>query len=99
MSLSVHEEWKVTPKLPVNLGLRWDYFPPFHEVQDRWSFLNPNLTNAITGTPGELQFAGNRGAGLSCQCRTPVNTYWKNFEPRVGFAYAVDTKTVLRGGY
>jgi len=79
--------------------LRWDYIPPYHEDQDRWSFINPDLPNPITGNGGALQFAGHRGAGLSCECRTPVNTYWKNFEPRVGFAYSVDAKTVFRGGY
>lgn len=96
----VEDNWKVTPKLTVNLGLRWDYFPPFHEVQDRWSFLNPNLTNAVTGNLGELQFAGNHGGpGVSCGCRTPVHTYWKNFGPRISMAYSVTPKTVIRGGY
>jgi len=96
----VEDVWKVTPKLTVNIGLRWDYFPPFHEAQDRWSFLNPNLTNAITGNPGELQFAGNHGgAGVSCGCRTPVQTWWKNYGPRLGVAYAVTPTTVLRAGY
>jgi len=92
--------WKVTPNLTLNIGLRWDYFPPFHEVEDRWSFMNPNLTNAITGNKGALQFAGNHGgAGVSCGCRTPVNTYFKNFGPRVGLAYSVTPTTVIRAGY
>jgi hypothetical protein len=93
------DNWKVTTKLTVDAGLRWDYFPPFHEVKDRWTFLNPNLTNAATGTPGELQFAGNYGgAGVSCGCRTPVQGYFSNWGPRIGLAYAVDDKTVFRGG-
>ena len=96
----VEDNWKVTPKLTVNLGLRWDYLPPFHEVQDRWSFLNPNLTNAVTGNKGELQFAGNYGGpGVSCGCRTPVKTYWKNYGPRVSVAYSITPTTVIRGGY
>lgn len=100
MSPYVEDNWKITPKITLNLGLRWDYLPPFHEVQDRWSFLNPNLTNAITGTPGELQFAGNHGgAGVSCNCRTPVQTWWKNYGPRIGLAYSVTPKTVIRAGY
>ncbi|HEY4358592.1 MAG TPA: TonB-dependent receptor [Acidobacteriaceae bacterium] len=93
------DDFELTSKLTINAGLRWDYIPPFHEVLDRWSFLNPDLTNSITGNAGMLQFAGSRGAGLSCECRNPVHTYWKNFEPRIGFAYAVDDKTVFRGGY
>ena len=94
------DNYKITQKLTLELGLRWDYLPPFHEVQDRWTFLNPNLTNPLTGTPGLLQFAGNHGgAGVSCMCRTPVQTYWKNFGPRVGFAYELNQKTVIRAGF
>jgi len=96
----VEDVWKVRSNITVNLGLRWDYFPPFREVQDRWSFMNPNLTNAITGTKGALQFAGNHGgAGVSCGCRTPVNTYMKNFGPRVSVAWSVTPTTVIRAGF
>jgi hypothetical protein len=93
------DDFKITSKLTLNLGMRWDYIPTYHEAQGRWSFLNPNIVNPVTGNMGALQFAGNRGAGLSCQCATPVNTYWKNFGPRLGFAYAPDPKTVFRGGW
>ncbi len=95
----VQDDWKVTPKLTLNLGLRYDYFPPFHEVLDRWSYLDPNATNPATGNKGALRFAGNRGADISCNCRTPVQTWWKNFGPRLGFAYAADDKTVFRGAF
>ena len=95
----IEDSWKVTSKLTVDMGLRWDYLPPFHEVKDRWTFLNPALTNGATGNLGELQFAGNYGGpGVSCGCRTPVQTYWKNWGPRVGIAYQVDPKTVFRIG-
>ncbi len=93
------DRFKVTSKLTLDLGLRWDYLPSFHEVKDRWTFLNPSLTNPLTGTPGLLQFAGNYGGtGVSCGCRTPVQTYWKNFGPRIGAIYSVDDKTVFRAG-
>jgi hypothetical protein len=95
----VQDDWKIRPNLTVNLGLRWDYLPPYHEVQDRWAFFNPNATNPITNSPGELQYAGNRGSDISCQCRTPVQTYWKNFGPRLGLEWSMDPKTVLRAGF
>ncbi len=94
------DSYKITPRLTIELGLRWDYLPPFHEVKDRWTFLNPKLTNPLTNSPGMLQFAGNHGGpGVSCGCRTPVSTYWKNFGPRLGIAYQLDPKTVIRAGY
>ncbi|HEU5458322.1 MAG TPA: carboxypeptidase regulatory-like domain-containing protein, partial [Terracidiphilus sp.] len=94
------DSYKIRPNLTLNYGLRWDYLPPFHEVQDRWTFLNPNLTNPLTGTNGMLQFAGNYGgAGVSCNCSTPVHTYWNNWGPRVGLAWSVNDKTVLRAGF
>jgi hypothetical protein len=93
------DDFKVTPKLTLNLGLRWDYLPGFRETADRWSFLNATQTNPYTGNLGSFQFAGNYGGpSASCGCSTPVNTYWKNFGPRLGFAYSVDDKTVFRGG-
>ncbi len=95
----VEDTWKVNSKLTVDAGLRWDYLPPYHEVKNRWSFMNPNITNPATGTPGAIQFAGNYGgAGVSCDCSTPVHTYWKNWGPRIGITYSTDPKTVFRIG-
>lgn len=93
------DNWQLRPNLTINLGLRWDYLPPYHEVQDRWAFFNPNATNPLTGSLGQLEYAGNRGAAISCQCRTPVQTYWKNWGPRLGLEWSMDPKTVLRAGY
>jgi Carboxypeptidase regulatory-like domain len=96
----VEDSYKLSSKITLDLGLRWDYFPPYHEVKDHWTFLNPSLNNPATNTPGLLQFAGNYGgAGVSCGCRTPVNTYWKNWGPRVGMAYSINDKTVVRLGF
>ncbi|MGA3133396.1 MAG: TonB-dependent receptor [Terracidiphilus sp.] len=93
------DDWKITPSLTLNIGLRWDYLPPYHEVLDRWSFLNPTAINPLTNTAGELEYAGNLGAAISCDCRTPVQTYWKNWGPRIGFAWSMNNKTVVRGGF
>ena len=96
-SAYAQDDYVVTPKLTLNLGMRWDYFPSFTEVQNRFSFLNPTMTNPITGNPGALQFAGSGPYG--CNCSTPVHNWYKNFGPRIGAAYSVNDKTVLRGGY
>jgi hypothetical protein len=91
----VQDDWKINPKLTVNIGLRWDYYPPFREVQNRLSFLDPNATNPITGTPGALSFAGS-GSGPYCNCNTNVQSWYKNFGPRFGIAYSPNTTTVIR---
>jgi hypothetical protein len=93
----VQDNWKVSNNLTLDLGFRWDFFPTLRENRDNQSFFNPTLTNPATGLPGALQFAGT---GLNtCNCSTPVNTYWKNLGPRLGLAYQLDPKTVLRGSY
>jgi hypothetical protein len=95
----IEDTWKINSKLTLDAGLRWDYLPPFHEVLDRWSFMNPAITNPLTGTPGALQFAGNYGGtGVSCGCRTPVKTYWNNYGPRLGLTFASRPTTVWRMG-
>lgn len=93
------DTWKVNSKLTIDAGVRWDYLPPYHEVKDRWSFMNPNVTNPATGTLGALQLAGSYGGSpASCGCRTPVPTYWNNWGPRIGITYQTDSKTVFRIG-
>lgn len=91
------DNWKISSKLTLNIGVRWDYLPPYHESKDRWSFFNPNITNTATGNLGMMQFAGH--GTYTCNCSTPVQTYWKNWGPRLGLSYQYDTKTVVHAGY
>jgi hypothetical protein len=94
----IQDDIKVTPRLTVNLGLRWDVWGPFKEVANRMSFFNPLLPNpAAGGHLGALEFAGN-GAD-SCHCDTPIRTHFINPGPRIGAAYRFGEKTVLRAGY
>ncbi len=93
----VQDNWKVSNKLTLDVGVRYDIWPSFREAHDSWSFFNPTVTNPITGTPGILQFAGT--GTNTCNCRTPVNNYWKNISPRLGLAYQLDNDTVLRASY
>ena len=98
-SLYAQDDYALTPKLKLNIGLRWDYYPAYREVQNRSSFLNPTLTNPITGNKGALQFAGTGPSPLYCNCTTPVNNWYKNFGPRLGFSYSPTSGTVVRGGF
>jgi hypothetical protein len=92
------DDFRVTPDLTLNLGLRYDSMKPYTEVYDRWSFMNPDLPNpAVGGYPGALQFAGN--GQNSCGCRTPIATHYGNLGPRLGVAYSLTERLVLRSAY
>jgi hypothetical protein len=93
----VQDNWKITPKLTLDIGLRYDFFPSLQEAHDNMSYFNPNLANPVTGVNGALEFTGT--GPNTCNCHTPVNNYFKNFGPRVGIAYQIDPKTVIRGSY
>ena len=93
----VQDNWKVNSKLTLDLGIRYDYFPAYTEAHNVLSFFNPSLTNPVTGAPGAIQYAGN-GAN-TCNCATNVHNYFKNISPRLGLAYQIDPKTVIRASY
>jgi hypothetical protein len=98
-SFYAQDDISLTPKLTINVGVRWDYYPPYREVLNRSSFLNPTLTNPITGNAGALQFAGGGSGSTFCNCTTPVNDWYKNFSPRLGMAYSLGPNTVIRAGF
>jgi len=83
------DDWKVRDNLTLNIGIRWEYTQPVYEVADRQS--NFDLTT------GKQLFAGKDG-----NSRALFNAYYKQFMPRVGFAWVpglFTNKFVVRGGY
>ena len=94
----IQDDWSATSRLTLNIGLRYDYFGPSHEVLNRMSFLNPNLPNpAAGGRLGALEFAGN--GPDSCNCDVPYRAHYLGFEPRIGLAFKLDSKTVVRSSF
>ncbi len=98
-SFWVEDDFKVSPRLTLNMGLRWDIYPSIKEAHNIFSFLNPTGTNTVTGNKGTLEFAGNGDPALYCNCKSPSPISMKNFGPRLGFAFSVNPKTVVRGSY
>lgn len=99
-SFWVEDDFKATEKLTLNLGLRWDIFPSIQEAHNIFSFLNPTGPNNITGNMGTLEFAGSGSTpNLYCNCSNPAPTDYSHFAPRLGFSFAANPKTVIRGSY
>jgi len=103
-ALHANDSWKITSKLTFNYGLRWDYYTPSREKYDHFSFIdlvgaNPGANNL----PGRLAFAGKndacQAAGACYGAPYPEKPWHKGFAPRLGAAYAIDDKTVVRAGY
>ena len=97
-ALYAQDDWKATRKLTVNYGLRYDVFFPRYEKNDNLSSFDPTIPNpAAGGRLGALAFLGD-GPGRSGR-NSFADTYFKAFGPRLGIAYQLTDKTVLRSGY
>jgi hypothetical protein len=95
------DTFHATSKLTLNLGLRYDYQSPWSERFNRQSYFNPTAANplatAATGPiTGAVQLVDTPGVRSS---RYNINSFYNSFAPRLGFAFSVDPKTVVRGGY
>ncbi len=98
-SYFAQDDWRLSNRLTINMGLRWDYESPFSERYDRQNSgfcatcTNP-LQSSVSGLTllGGLQF-------VSSSNRYPFQRDLNNFQPRIGAAYQLTPGTVLRGGY
>jgi hypothetical protein len=93
----IQDDIKLTPKLTVNLGLRWDIMVPFTENNNLIVFFNP--TGANPGAGGLLGAATKFGNGPGEAGYTRADLHWGHIGPRLGFAYQLSDKMVLQGGF
>jgi outer membrane receptor protein involved in Fe transport len=99
----VNDDWRVSRRLTVNLGLRYDFDIPRTDRFNRINWMDLSAPSPIADVPslkaifpnglmGVMRFADNNH-------RTPYDGDYNNVQPRVGFAYALNNKTSLRGAY
>ncbi|WP_420239658.1 TonB-dependent receptor domain-containing protein [Telmatobacter bradus] len=80
----LQDDWKLSRKLSLNLGLRYEYATPIYEANNRQANFDPSTASMIVASSSN---------------RYTVNPNTKDFAPRVGASYSVDDKTVVRGGF
>ncbi|MFN7920859.1 MAG: carboxypeptidase regulatory-like domain-containing protein [Bryobacteraceae bacterium] len=82
------DDWRINNRLTVNLGLRYEYTSPYGEKWGNIGYIDPYATEPITGGKGVFKWVAPGGY------HTDPN--YKTFGPRVGLAYKIDNKTVIR---
>ncbi|MBI3208941.1 MAG: TonB-dependent receptor [Candidatus Solibacter usitatus] len=96
-SLYVQDDWKVSSRLSVNLGLRWEPMLPFASAVDELTAFRPGLQSKVfPSAPRGLVYAGDDVVG-----KDGAHLDWNNFGPRVGFAWNPfgGNRTSIRGAY
>lgn len=96
-SAFAQDTWKLTRKLTLDYGVRYDYQPAPYELHDRTAFFSPEVRNpSAGGLLGGTRYAG-QGPGR-CDCELSKTYPWA-FGPRIGIAYQWRAKTVIRSGF
>lgn len=93
----IQDDIKLTPKLTVNLGARWDIMVPFTEAHNNIVYFDPTVQNPAAGNLlGAVTRFGNC---TGCAGYTRASIGWGHIGPRFGFAYQINNKTVVQGGF
>jgi Carboxypeptidase regulatory-like domain len=93
MALFAQDSYKITPKLTLSAGLRWQYSWRFHEKYGHWANFDLNQIDPAYGTPGRLVFPSGPGDSFE------KKEYYDGFGPQIGVAYSPARKWVVRGSF
>jgi hypothetical protein len=94
--LFAQDQWRMSPTITLNYGLRYEFTQPPVAGDDQYSDLDPDKINPVTNSPGALIFAGD-GAGRE-GVRSLIPAYYGAVAPRVSAAYSLNDKTTVRAG-
>lgn len=98
ISLFEQNDIRISEKLKLNLGVRWDYLGPLTDRFNGLAWFNPEAPSPFQ-VPGKQLFGGLVFAGVNGDRRGIYDQSWGNFAPRAGVSYKLNDKTVLHGGY
>ncbi|MDR3773428.1 MAG: carboxypeptidase-like regulatory domain-containing protein [Terracidiphilus sp.] len=94
----IQDDIKLSPKLTLNVGLRWDIQVPFTENHNLIVFFNQDKPGTDPAASGIAGSATQFGSCTGCAGYTRADIHWGHFGPRLGFAYKLNNKTVVQGG-
>jgi hypothetical protein len=92
----VNDDYRILPKLTVNIGLRWEYDQPWTEENGKTG--NIDLQTGQVIYAGSVPYGAPPDSGV-CKNKACYNSNHRQFMPHVGFAYQVNDRAVLRGGF
>ncbi|MEO8371448.1 MAG: TonB-dependent receptor, partial [Candidatus Solibacter sp.] len=96
-NLYLQDNWKITRRLTLDYGIRWDLQGVGHEIHYRNSMFGPDIPNpSAAGRPGAVKFEGYGSGRCNCDF-TAIYPY--ALSPRLSLAYQIDNNTVLRAGW
>jgi hypothetical protein len=91
----IQDNWRVSQRLSLNLGLRWDPAFPYHEINNKVAcFIPGQKSQRYLNAPAGLNYGGDTG----CPAYSGYDAAVAEFAPRLGFAWRLADKTALRGG-
>ncbi len=93
MDVFAQDSWKISPKLTLNLGLRWDATFRFHEKYGHWANFDTSAIDPNLGVPGAIEYLNNGSGSFE------KNEDWHNFGPSIALAWNPWKKVVFRGAF